>query len=245
MKPAPRTGALTGLLVVIAASMLSAGCAAGPQGDASTATTPARVVIGAGTVPAALPYDTDDVPQLHVGISEEGERYRFEAPEAVQSGPVAIEIHNTGTRQHNFVVVQPKPSVTMDQLSDLLSGPAPQAAPTIAQFLGGSAVVPPGDKRSVAMHLEVGEYMLISTHNGTDGRPDTAHGLIRRLVVAPAPEAVARRAKPPHDGAGVTMTDDSFKLPDGFGVSGWYKVTNSGQRPHELAIIKINDGAKP
>ena len=67
--------------------------------------------------------------------------------------------------------------------------------------------------------------------------------MVRPLTVVPAtPTRDAKPTKLPDDAGTVSITDAGVKLPAGFGLLGWYKVQDDGTQPHELTIVKLNDG---
>src|SRR5262249_21749370 len=155
------------------------------------------VLGGPGTTlpaPISVPLDPDNVPVIKIAAAEDGERYRFDAPAVAPAGTLALELENLGELPHDLVVLRPRVGVSTRQIEEVLAGPAPEAATTLVQPLGGAAPVAPKAKQTVAMRFEPGDYYLASFTRGADGRPGTLHGMYRRMEVVPAPDALARRA---------------------------------------------------
>jgi len=180
---------------------------------------------------------------MAVIAAEDGDRFRYDTVDTIPAGPVTIDLENRGKQPHDLSILRPRANVTAAQLGELLNGPVPEAAITIAQLHGGPAPVAPQSRQRVSLRLDPGEYYLASLHRGADGRIGAAHGMVRRLTVLAPSEDFARRARAPQEGAGVTVTDENIRLPDGFGVPGWYQVTVTGQKPHQLVVVKVNEGA--
>lgn len=232
------------MLVAIVGLAAAGACSGGASGPPATSS-PTTEILGApgssAPATAGLPPDPDGLPTLTVVATEKDGRFQFDAADVVPAGPLGLELDNQGTQPHDVAVLRANPNVSRQQLAELLSGPAPEAVTAIAQFLGGSAAIAPNTKQTVALTLDPGDYFLASLYRGPDGRIGAAGGLYRSLTVVPdAPNAKGPAS--PESAGTVSITDDMVTLPPGFGLAGWYKVQDDGTQPHELTIVKLNDG---
>jgi hypothetical protein len=244
-----RDRAAASAVVAALVAIVAAGCATGPDLAIRHPGPTDTFVVGPATTqapaPAALATGPDGLPLATVTATDDGDRSSYDAPAAVAAGPLAIDFTNHGTMAHDLTVLHPKAGATIDQLDALVTGPAPEAASTIADLLGGAGTTAAGATTTVALLLQPGDYELASMARGPDGRLGVTRGLHRRLRVA-GPEVTPGEGGAPRLptvlGA-IGLRDDGLDLPPSW-APGWYRVSNTGTQVHDLTFARANDGAK-
>ena len=166
--------------------------------------------------------------------------YSFEAPAQIEAGLVSITLENEGQEPHHVQLARLNDDVTMEQFQAMLQQ-GPEAALPLVTLDGGPGVLPSGKSQQVTVELTPGHYVLLCFVPSPDGVPHLAKGMITPLeVVAGAEE---RQVSEPKADGTVRMLDFSFVLPSEIkaGPQVW-EVTNEGQQPHEIALIKLAEG---
>lgn len=176
------------------------------------------------------------IPQITIKAHD----YSFEAPAQIEAGLVSIRLENEGQEPHHVQLVRLNDGVTMEQLQATLQQ-GPEAALPLVTLDGGPGVVPSGKSQQVTVELTPGHYLLMCFVPGPDGIPHLAKGMMAPLEVVSGAEQ--REVSEPKANGLVRMLDFSFVLPTEIkaGPQVW-KVTNEGQQPHEIALIKLAQG---
>ena len=179
---------------------------------------------------------TTQMPQITIKAHD----YSFEAPAQIEAGLVSIRLENEGQEPHHVQLVRLNDGVTMEQLQATLQQ-GPEAALPLVTLDGGPGVVPSGKSQQVTVELTPGHYVLACLVPGPDGIPHLAKGMMAPLEVVSGAEQ--REVSEPKANGLVRMMDFSFVLPTEIkaGPQVW-KVTNEGQQPHEIALIKLAQG---
>lgn len=161
--------------------------------------------------------------------------YMYDMPDMgpFRPGLVTIRLTNAGKEAHHAHLARLKDGVTMQQIT----AADEETFFSLVDFMGGSNTVEPGATQETSSFLTEGNYVMICFMTTADGTPHVAKGMVMPFEVkgeatsTPAPEV---------DGT-VVADDYSLTLPEGFG-SGEWELVNHGKEPHELTIIKMNDG---
>jgi uncharacterized cupredoxin-like copper-binding protein len=179
---------------------------------------------------------TAQIPQITIKTHD----YSFEAPAQIEAGLVSITMQNEGQEPHHAQLVRLKDGVTTEQFQAALQQ-SPEAVMPLVSFAGGPGVIPPGQSQQVDVELKPGHYFLLCLVPDADGIPHLAKGMLAPMEVV-APTAQTSASEPKSDGT-VRLLDFSFVLPSEIkaGRHIW-KVSNEGEQPHELALIKLADG---
>ena len=90
---------------------------------------PCRARPSLTVAPRRCPPGPTGCPLAKVVADDDGNRSFYDAPAAVPAGPIAIEFTNAGTAAHDLTILAPRPTVTIDQVDQLLGGPVPDAVP--------------------------------------------------------------------------------------------------------------------
>jgi hypothetical protein len=250
LSPTRARRAIVGLAVGLSALVIVAGCATEPDAVIRRPSpAPGSTRGGPGTTVAAvappLPTGPDGLPMAKVVANDDGNRSSFDAPVAVRAGPIAIEFTNAGATAHDLTILAPHPGLRVDQLDEVLAGPAPEAASAVSTFFGGAGPIPSKSSQVIAVLLEPGDYELAAVARGADGRVGASQGLHRTLVVTGPTVTPGQGGTPPLPtviGA-VGLRDDGIDLPDSF-APGWYRVSNAGSQVHDLTLARASDGVK-
>jgi uncharacterized cupredoxin-like copper-binding protein len=188
--------------------------------------------------------DTGAVAVVRVVTGRDGDEheYRFDVPAEVEAGPTRIELDNRGDEPHHAQLVRLDDDATVDDLTAALSTGDPTAVLDVGSFVGGTALVAPGEEaRATAVaDLSPGTYVLICLVPDDEGVPHVAHGMVEPFeVVADGDEPDA-----PAPDADVGLVDHSFMVPDSVGPDDLLAVTNrSTTEAHELVVVRPQKGA--
>jgi steroid delta-isomerase-like uncharacterized protein len=209
------------------------GALGGPPPEAQPAASPI------GSPQAAAAIDWAAYSQLEIAASEAG----YEAPDSIAGGLVALTFTNNGQTNHMAMLIQAAEGVTIDELETAIkTDPMNQVAlrEKVLSF-GGAGGIAPGKQQRLILNLPAAEYLIADFELDTDQTPFVAKNGLKRLeVTAPA---ATQPAEPAADTT-VDLIDFAFSgIPQQM-LPGTYilKVTSSGEQPHELAFVKLDEG---
>lgn len=201
-----------------------------------------------------------NLPQVLIKVTENGGNYLFDAPDSVEAGWVEITLQNNGKLSHQAGVGHLAEGKTFADLEAAVQAGGAQAALPLLGFDGGPNSVSGGETQKAIVWLEPGEHVLYCmVPDVNDGKPHVEHGMVTKLTVTEPKSGTtsttkasgttgttanpAASATPPVKAVGtITMKDYGYEQPDDL-KTGWYEVVNDGPQPHELTLIKLNDGA--
>ncbi len=168
-----------------------------------------------------------------------GVDYAFEMPASVEGGWTHVILDNQGMMDHHAMFLRVNDGSTVEDVQDLLAQPNLFAVFDIATSVRGPNVGP-GQRASVVMNLEPGQYVLICAIPGPDGVPHYAMGMQSVLEVT---EAAADGA-PPEADATVDLVEMSFEgLPsDATAGTHIWEVNNAGAQIHEIGVMQLEPG---
>ncbi len=161
---------------------------------------------------------------------------------SVEAGLITVSLTNEGAVDHQATVVRLRDGKTTEDLM-AMTDPA-ELAEIIQTFGGPNGVLPGASVVSTVRVTEPGSYMVMCfIPDPADGQAHAAKGQILPLEVteptAPLPAEVALPDAPETVG----LDDYSFDVPAGFTGEGSVLIENTGAEAHELAAIKVADGA--
>lgn len=186
---------------------------------------------------------TPEIPEITLGAGD----FTFALPDTIPGGLVRVHFTNDGREDHHAQFIRLNDGVTRTQF-DSVFAEVMAAVPTegevafmrlfeIATVEGGPAPVAPGGRSDVILDLTPGEYVLACFIPSPDGTPHLAKGMRRWVTVAAPP---AGSPAPPVAAGRVDMADFTFAplpaMDSGLTV---LEVTNSGQEPHEMAVMRL------
>lgn len=165
--------------------------------------------------------------------------FAFEMPATVEAGWTHVIMDNQGMMDHHAMFLRPNEGSTIEDVQAALEAGDFGAIFATAASAGGPNVGP-GLQASVAMNLEVGQYLLICAIPNEEGIPHFALGMQAVLEVT---EGTADGA-PPEADATVNLVEMAFEgLPTDptEGTHVW-EVANTGTQLHEVVILQLAEG---
>ena len=210
--------------VLLAAGVVAAGC-----GDTDQAAAPGGVGEPAGDAEVVATSLTVTATDHHFSMSAD----------TVSEGTVPIELVNEGESPHHVLVVRLDEGQTIDDYLAAFEGGETSANDLVSQAGGVNAVSPGGTGVGYA-DLAPGTYLVLCFLPGADGEAHIMEGMIAELTVVPDTPVPA----PTETVGEISLVDFGFGLPEsGLTPAGTYRVTNDGASDHELAIMRLDEGA--
>jgi uncharacterized cupredoxin-like copper-binding protein len=133
----------------------------------------ADLTVSPGARPVSLPGKSD----LTISLVD----YGYGISGALTAGSHRVVVKNNGKQWHELEIARLLPGKTPADLAawaEKMSGPPP------ANFIGGISPISPGQENELALTLTPGHYvMLCFLPDVKDGKPHTAHGMVRPFVI--------------------------------------------------------------
>lgn len=159
---------------------------------------------------------------------------RYRGPDSIPAGSTHLHLVNEGADAHHIQIVKLTDEKSADDLLAALEESAvwPDWAPTY----GGPNAVIPGENSNALVHLDAGEYVLLSWVPDKDGIPQFRHGMVKRLNVTDADTEMSDLDVD----LTLDLVDFSFVLsqPIGAGTQ-TIRVSNQGSHPHEVLLVEL------
>lgn len=164
--------------------------------------------------------------------------YAFTAPDTIPAGLTTFKMLNQGREPHQAVVMG-APGKTLDEIRAAMMSQGP--IPEWLTFPAGPGVATGTDSSNATSRLEPGLYYVVCFIPDSAGVPHVMRGMVRQLVVAPAPTAAA--APEPQADVVVTLSDYAFGLSTPL-TTGTHtiRVENAGPQVHEIGIEQLAPG---
>lgn len=180
---------------------------------------------------------------LKITAAEAGDAYTFDIPKGIKTGWSKIELDNQGVLPHQVNIGRLQDGVTAEQVEGILKSEAPTNVAALVQtWVGGPNGVPAGEKGSgIVDFAEPGNYIaLCFLSSPPDMKEHVTHGMYEMFEVTEG----ATSSAPEIEVAGeIELKDFTWLLPDDFTGKGTYKLVDTADQPHELAIYALADGA--
>jgi len=166
--------------------------------------------------------------------------YAFTAPDTIPAGLTTFKMVNQGAEPHQAVVLGAADR-GWEEIRTATMTPGP--IPAWLTFPAGPGVVVSGDTANATSHLEPGNYFIVCFIPSADGTPHVMKGMVRRLVVRPAPLTASAPAPAPQADITITLSDYSFGLSTPL-TAGTHtiRVENAGPQLHEVGIEQLAPG---
>jgi len=168
--------------------------------------------------------------------------YSFEGPTELTAGWQNVTLTNEGAEVHHLQFARLNDDVTPEQFFETLAAEG-EAALRLAVMNGGVGMIPPGQSAEVLVDFtQPGTYVLLCFLPNAEGVPHLALGMTD--VVQVTGEASDAAAAEPEVDLEIHMRDFAFDIPATLpeGAQTW-KVVNDGPQPHEMIVVKLNEGA--
>lgn len=173
--------------------------------------------------------------------------YAFGSPDTIPAGLTTFRLLNNGKELHQAVLF----GAPGKSFAELEAAAVPRGSdlewwhtvvalqPTVP---GGPGVVLPADSSIITVNLAPGNYLIVCFVPSPDGKSHVQKGMLRRLVVTPAPSGATAAAEPKSD-ITVTLSDYAFNTSAPL-TAGRHtiRVENSGPQLHELTIERLAPG---
>lgn len=175
------------------------------------------------------------IPEVKIEAAD----YSYSGPETIQEGWTRVILTNSGQEPHHVQFLRLNDGVTLQQFEEALKqGEGPALAMT--KQVGGVGAIHPGGTASAVINLPAGKYVILCFIPSPDDHvAHVAKGMVASLDVQTGENTPAE----PSGDFSVHMKDYSFDLPEVL-PSGplTIQVINDGPEPHELNIIRLEDG---
>jgi hypothetical protein len=218
-----RRGAAVPVVFVVVAALVLSLVACGSDGGSGGAASGSAVPVG-----TRLPTTLDLVATDYTFTNESG---------AVAAGPVTVRLRNDGNEPHQVQLGRTRGDVTPEQFMDVFHTQGELAALQMLDWSGGVNAIAPGTTGEATSVLESGSYLMVCFVPDAQGVSHIDHRMVSSLDVGPKGDATE-----PVADQRVTLADYSVTMPTGFTGHDTYEVTNDGQEPHELILLRLKDG---
>jgi len=194
----------------------------------------AVVLAGCGAKPGAQAGAASAEPHLLRIVAAD---FKYDAPDTVTSGLTAIRLVNQGSTFHHLQLIRLDQGKTVGDIAQAMQSAGPP--PAWATMVGGPNAAMPGDSSTAILPLDPGTYGLICLIPGPTGAPHFAMGMTRQLTVT---GPVAAVMEPAVDDT-IRLVDYDFQFTTALRAGHHaIRVENAGQQPHELVLVRLNDG---
>lgn len=182
------------------------------------------------------PSASTSIPEYVIQASE----YAFTAPLELPAGQVYIRLENAGVELHHLQLMRLNDGVTLEQFNAALAE-SEEVVFGLVSFSGGVGVLEPDGSGRVLLDLAEGQYVLACFVPAPDGVLHLAKGMFAPIKVSTSASSVA--APKPEASVNVTLKDFSFDIiGDITPGSQLWQISNAGPQPHELMLIRLNEG---
>ena len=190
----------------------------------------------ASDAPTSVPAPSGDPRVLDVAMSE----YAFTASRTeVPAGPVTFRVSNIGLEGHQLMVGRLHDGKSVESFLAIYSAEGEKAAMDIVDWTGGLNGIAPGASGEATSELAEGDYILICFMRTSDGVPHLMLNMAAPLTVTSSDDD--EPAAPVADET-ITVQDYTIAIPTGFRGQGTIELRNEGTEPHEVALLRLNDG---
>lgn len=168
--------------------------------------------------------------------------YSFEGPSELMAGWQNVLLRNDGAEVHHLQFARLNDGVSTEQFFQALAEEG-EAALALGTLTGGVGMIPPGTEAEVLVDFtQPGTYVLLCFITNAEGVPHLALGMTDVLQVVGEAASGDAAAEPAAD-IEVRMRDFAFTMPTSVptGEHVW-KIVNDGPQPHEMALMKLNEG---
>jgi hypothetical protein len=159
---------------------------------------------------------------------------RYQGPDSLSAGSTHLHLVNDGSDAHHIQIVK----LTGEKSANDLLAALEQSAvwPDWAPTYGGPNAVIPGENSNALVHLDGGEYLLLSWVPDKDGIPQFRHGMVKPLQVVDDGAAMSDLAVD----LTLDLVDFNFVLsqPIEAGTQ-TIRVNNQGTHPHEVLLVEL------
>jgi hypothetical protein len=166
--------------------------------------------------------------------------YGFRGPDRIPAGLTTVQIVNQGQDLHHIQFLKLLQGKSAADFSAAVAAD-PSQLPRWVLYAGGPNAHPPGSLASATVHLTEGDYVIMCWIPDKHGVPHVALGMQKALSVRGGKPMKISRPKP---SIVIKQIDYQFvfsqRVEAGLQT---IEVMNQGTQPHELVIVKLEQGA--
>jgi hypothetical protein len=164
--------------------------------------------------------------------------FSFDIPTELEPGFVEFTLRNDGKEDHHAQLLRLNDGVSEDDLLTAIKSDGEAAIAANATLVGGPALTSPGHESKAIVELAPGNYVVLCLVPSPDGTTHLEKGMIQSFAVEGESQG-----EPPQADHTITMLDFAFEAPPDVaaGEQVW-EVVNDGQQPHELVLLKLDEG---
>jgi uncharacterized cupredoxin-like copper-binding protein len=163
--------------------------------------------------------------------------FKLDMPTTVPAGAVSIRLVNSGKEFHQAQILRLDQGKTIADLEAAMKHEGPP--PPWLHFVGGPNAISPGQEATSIASLSPGNYALVCLIPSPDGVSHLMKGMIQPFEVSGGGAAAAL----PVAGDTVRLGEYSFEPARPITAGRHtFLVTNGGQQPHELVLIRLAPG---
>jgi hypothetical protein len=163
--------------------------------------------------------------------------FKLDMPATIPGGAVSFRLVNTGKELHQAQIVRLEQGKTVADLKKAMNHESPP--PPWLRFVGGPNGIAPGQEATSMSSLVPGSYALICLIPSPDGVSHLTKGMIQPFEVSAGGAEAA-----------LPVASDTVRLNEYDFVSArpitpgrhTFLVTNGGQQPHELVLLRLAPG---
>jgi uncharacterized cupredoxin-like copper-binding protein len=163
--------------------------------------------------------------------------FKLDMPATIPSGAVSLRLVNSGKELHQAQIIRLDEGKTMADLEAAMKHEGPP--PPWLHFLGGPNGIAPGQEATSMTSLAPGKYVLLCLIPGADGVPHLMKGMIQPFEVTGGGAEAALPAASDTVQLGEYTFEPTRPITAGKHT---FLVTNSGQQPHELVLLRLAPG---
>jgi hypothetical protein len=228
-------------VVCLVAAMVAIGCSSDDDKDMTSNPSSSTATQSVGSGQGSGTPTSGSSASANKDLNIEEKDFSFEMPDTVRGGLVKISAKNTGKEPHQAQLMRLNDGVTQQQFQATLQQGDIEAMLKMVTLTGGVNSIPAGASQVAYDNLQPGNYVMLCLLEAEDGMPHFAKGMIKFFNVTPGDSS---DASPPKASGTVVMADFNF-LGDVTKLDAkktTLEVKNGGPQPHELTVIKLNNG---
>jgi uncharacterized cupredoxin-like copper-binding protein len=159
------------------------------------------------------------------------------AVKTVAAGAVTLNVRNDGSEAHELTIGRPPLGTTAENYAKQHAELGLAALYEKIDWFGGAGGIEPGATSTSTVELTPGDYVMVCYLPGSDGQSHMAKSMVAPLTVVTSDTSAHLEPEPD----AISLNEFSFTMPDNFNGKGSYTVTNEGQQPHEIDIVRLED----
>lgn len=172
-------------------------------------------------------------------VSVKAHEYGFDVAGTAKTGPLSLEIANTGKEIHHAILGRIDEGKTLEDVKAAAASTDEEPPAWFHDDPFDSGLLSPGAKQTLTFPItEAGTYVLLCFLPAKDGKPHVEKGMAATFTVAEGPSD----AEAPKADATVSMTEYAFTAPEVRAGASAIAVKNDGKENHDVVFAKFAEG---